>query len=541
MQNTLPFERSYWVIPGQLMAGEYPAAPDETESFRKLDGLIRAVIKTVINLTEEHERNYDGIPLYDYAPYLANHGIEVHRKAIRDVSVPAKDEMDAIIELIDRSLKDNKPVYFHCWGGVWRTGTVLGCYLLHKKMATKENVFEHINYLKRTTSISNRQSPETEEQRDFVLSYKQMYEKLPIENFIGCMVGGAVGDALGAPVEFNSINAIREVYGENGIEDYVEFPGNTGEFTDDTQMVLFTAEGLLRTIHRETQKGIGGALLLIMHHSYLRWLHTQNISVNRENIRGGVYDIEKGWLLKQKILYKRRAPGNTIVSALSSGHRGEMDKPINDSKGCGTVMKIAPVGLILYGQNKDAFNTGCEISAITHGHPSGYLSAGFLASVIADITIGLSLMSSIKNALAILRTWKGYEETHRAVEKALEQYRQTKHEKDKITPEDVEQLGGAWVAEEALAISLYASLIYENDFEKGVLLAVNHSGDSDSTGSITGNILGLINGYESIPLKWRRNLVGQEIVKEVAEDIFLQVKGNTFEMDEEWWEKYPGY
>ena len=541
MQNNLPFERSYWVIPGQLMAGEYPAAPDETESFRKLDGLIRAGIKTVINLTEGHECNHNGIPLYDYAPFLTNHGIEVHRKPIRDVSVPAKDEMDVIIELIDRSLKDNKPVYFHCWGGVGRTGTVLGCYLLHKNMADKENVFDRINYLKRTTSISNRQSPETEEQRDFVLSYKQMYEKLPIENFTGCMVGGAVGDALGASVEFNSINAIRKIYGKNGIEDYVEFPGNTGEFTDDTQMALFTAEGLLRTIHRETQKGIGGALLQIMHHSYLRWLHTQSISVNRENIRGGVYDIEKGWLLKQKILYKRRAPGTTIVSALSSGHRGEIDKPINDSKGCGTVMKVAPVGLIFYGRNKEAFKTGCEISAITHGHPSGYLSAGFLASVIADITIGLSLMSSIKNALAILRTWKGYEETHRAVENALKLYEQTKNHKDKITPEDVEQLGGAWVAEEALAIGLYTSLIYENDFEKGVLLAVNHSGDSDSTGSITGNILGLINGYESIPLKWRRNLVGQEIVKEVAEDIFLQVKGNTFEMDEEWWEKYPGY
>jgi ADP-ribosylglycohydrolase len=368
-----------------------------------------------------------------------------------------------------------------------------------------------------------------------------MNEKLPVENFTGCLVGGAVGDALGAPIEFNSISAIRAIYGEQGIVDFVEFPGNTGEFTDDTQMALFTAEGLLRAIHRETQKGIGGALLAIMHHSYLRWLHTQGISVNKGNIPDGVYDIEKGWLLQQSILFKQRAPGTTIVSALSSGHRGEIEKPINNSKGCGTVMKIAPVGLIFYGHNKAAFKTGCEISAITHGHPSGYLSAGFLASVIADITKGLSLMMSIKNALAILRTWKDHEETTRAVEQALKLFRKTNNQKDKITPELVEQLGGGWVAEEALAISLYASLIYENDFEKGVLLAVNQSGDSDSTGSITGNILGLINGYESIPVKWRKNLVGQEIVKQIGEDLFIQVKGNTFEMDDEWWEKYPGY
>jgi ADP-ribosylglycohydrolase len=77
--------------------------------------------------------------------------------------------------------------------------------------------------------------------------------------------------------------------------------------------------------------------------------------------------------------------------------------------------------------------------------------------------------------------------------------------------------------------------------KRGVLLAVNHSGDSDSNGSITGNILGLINGYESIPLKWRLNLVGQEIVKQVGEDLFIRVKGNTFDMDDDWWEKYPGY
>lgn len=90
MEKTIPFERSYWVIPGQLMAGEYPAAPDDTESHNKLDGLIRAGIKTVINLTEEHERNQYGIPLLNYAPYLTSHGVEVHRKPIRDVSVPVK-------------------------------------------------------------------------------------------------------------------------------------------------------------------------------------------------------------------------------------------------------------------------------------------------------------------------------------------------------------------------------------------------------------------------------------------------------------------
>jgi protein-tyrosine phosphatase len=172
MEKILPFERSYWIIPGKLLAGEYPAAPNLIESNQKLEGLVRVGIKTVINLTEENEQNRNGIKLFDYDSYLTLSEIEVHRKSIKDVSIPTKDRMDDIIELIDNELNEDKPVYFHCWGGVGRTGTVLGCYLLHCKMANKGNVFDFINYLKRTSSINHRQSPETEEQRDFVLNYK---------------------------------------------------------------------------------------------------------------------------------------------------------------------------------------------------------------------------------------------------------------------------------------------------------------------------------------------------------------------------------
>lgn len=541
MKNIIPFERTYWIIPGKLLAGEYPASANLEESYRKLDGLYHAGIKAVINLTEENESNQHGIPLFNYENYLTRLGIKVFRKPIKDVSTPAKDEMDDIIELIDKCLKGNQPVYFHCWGGVGRTGTVLGCYLLQHNMANRDNVFDFIDYLKRSTSISKRSSPETREQKDFVVNYRRTGEKLPQKNYIGCLVGGAIGDALGAPVEFNSIASIRSSYGNDGVRDYVEYQDGFGEFTDDTQMTLFTAEGLLRTIHREVIKGIGGALLPITHHSYLRWLHTQGIQVLSENIPSGVYDIEKGWLLKQRILYKQRAPGNTIVSALRSGHCGKVDKPINDSKGCGTVMKIAPVGLIFHGNNKEAFKTGCEISAITHGHPSGYLSAGFLASVIADVANGLSLLQSIRNALAILMEWNDYEETFSAVEKAINLFQQTKGRPMDVSAAEVEQLGGGWVAEEALSISLYASLIHENDFERGVILAINHSGDSDSTGSVTGNILGLINGYDRIPLRWKEKLRGEEIVRQMAEDIFIQVKGDSYHLDDEWNEKYPGY
>ncbi len=171
IKNILPFERSYWIIPGKLLVGEYPSSVSEEERIEKLDGLIDVGIKTVINLTEDGEKNSKGIELYDYSLQFKSAGIEVHRKPIKDMSVPTNEEMDEILHLVENCLAQNNPVYFHCWGGVGRTGTVLGCYLLKSKMATIVNVFDYINYLKRTTSINNRLSPETKEQMDFVRNY----------------------------------------------------------------------------------------------------------------------------------------------------------------------------------------------------------------------------------------------------------------------------------------------------------------------------------------------------------------------------------
>ena len=364
--------------------------------------------------------------------------------------------------------------------------------------------------------------------------------EISLDKYTGCLIGGAIGDALGAPIEFMDLKTIKSTYGQKGIQGYVEFPNGFGEFTDDTQMTLFTAEGLLRAYHRFVLKGIGGALNAIVHHSYLRWLHTQGVPIEKDNISQGVYDIEKGWLIKEKALFKKRAPGITCMKALSSGISGTIDKPINESKGCGTIMRVAPVGLFYDQNSKQAFKIACELSAITHGHATGYLSAGFFASIISDLAKGLNLSDSIENSIEVLKEWKHHEETLNAVLKCKELYKQTKNNK-KHDFETIEKLGEGWIAEEALSISLYCSLLYEHDFKNGVLYSVNHSGDCDSTGSITGNILGLINGEFSIPINWIEKLRYSSIVFKVAEDLHTKIKGNSVESDNEWWEKYPGF
>uniref|UniRef100_A0A6S6M922 ADP-ribosylglycohydrolase n=1 Tax=Citrifermentans bremense TaxID=60035 RepID=A0A6S6M922_9BACT len=103
-------------------------------------------------------------------------------------------------------------------------------------------------------------------------------------------------------------------------------------------------------------------------------------------------------------------------------------------------------------------------------------------------------------------------------------------------PETVEKLGGGWVGEEALAISIYCSLVAKEDFARGVLLAVNHSGDSDSTGAITGNILGALLGSQQLPLKWLNQLELRDVIERVATDLFI-----GFSPQRQWTDSYPGY
>lgn len=356
------------------------------------------------------------------------------------------------------------------------------------------------------------------------------------DRYLGCILGGAIGDALGAPIEFLSYEAIIDKFGKNGVQTYVEHPKGKGEFTDDTQMLLFTAEGLLRAWHRSVLKGIGGVQTQITYYSYLRWLVTQGFKVPKsENLFG----FEEGWLIKRQELYKQRYPGNSCLSALQSGKMGTPENPINDSKGCGTVMRIAPAGLVFNHDREVAFEEGVKLSAITHGHPSGYLSGRLLSSIIADLSNGIDLELSISNGLEILKKWKNHEEVYQKVKLASDIHRRYLN-KD-ITNLEIKMIGEGWVAEEALAISLLCALHYPNDFRKAVTVSINHSGDSDSTGAITGNLVGLIVGQNKIPNEWRDNLLYKDIVEEIGTDLSIGCKSNTYDVDEEWHSKYPGY
>ncbi|MBI6115997.1 ADP-ribosylglycohydrolase family protein [Salegentibacter maritimus] len=352
-----------------------------------------------------------------------------------------------------------------------------------------------------------------------------------ISNYTGCLLGGAVGDALGAPTEFMSLYSILEQYGPEGVTNYIEFADGHGEITDDTQMLLFTAEGLLRSFQRANIRGIGGAYQLICHHSYLRWLYTQQDWHSDNALKEISLD---GWMIKQEGLHQRRAPGNTCLSALKSGKSGTMEEPINNSKGCGGIMRIAPVGL-LFNEARDAFKIGCELAAMTHGHPTGHLSSGVFAAIISYLNAGFDLPNAISNAVTILKDYPGHEETLRAIHKALKLAEISDPSFQKI-----KNLGEGWIAEEALSISLYCALSYPGNFKKAVILAINHSGDTDSTGALTGNLLGLTLGEEKIPSKWIENLELSGLIKTTGVDLYKEATSKSRGLySPEWQKKYP--
>ncbi|MFE7931614.1 ADP-ribosylglycohydrolase family protein [Streptomyces sp. NPDC057456] len=328
----------------------------------------------------------------------------------------------------------------------------------------------------------------------------------------GCLLGGALGDALGYAVEFSSLDQIRAAHGPRGLTRLVpDGEGVIGRVSDDTQMTLFTVEGLRTAARRARLKGIDGAETALVRQAYGRWLETQQRPGPAEGVGG---------LLAERWLYARRAPGNACLSGLAQSHVPDpwaelsgAPGPVNPgSKGCGTVMRSAPFGLA-HPSAGIAFGMAARCAQTTHGHPTGYYAAGALAAIVAYLTRGESVEGATLRALRLLGRHPGHEETSAALNQALD----LAAERDP-SPEKVERLGAGWVAEEALAIAVYAALATHR-VEDALLLSVNHSGDSDSTGSVCGNILGALHGDVGLPHEWLEQVEGRAVIAALADDL----------------------
>lgn len=338
------------------------------------------------------------------------------------------------------------------------------------------------------------------------------------DKILACLYAGALGDALGYAVEFNSYDEIRRRFGEDGIRE-LELTDGKAVVSDDTQMTLFTAEGLGLGFNRAREKGTASPAEQYVYQAYLCWLRTQ----------GGKASslwANDSRLLKRPELNVRRAPGLTCLSALGSGKMGTIESPLNNSKGCGGVMRTAPCGFVREKNGTPAFGSPLEIgagsAAITHGHPLGWIPAGMLSDMIDRCLYGNygSLTDIVLDSLAAAKELYGEYEDFALLEDLIlravslaEKNRKEGADSPKEDHDAICTLGEGWVGEEALAIAVYAALRWDHDMKKCLCAAVNHSGDSDSTGAIAGNILGAYLGLPAVPAEWVSSL---ELADEMA-------------------------
>jgi ADP-ribosylglycohydrolase len=304
------------------------------------------------------------------------------------------------------------------------------------------------------------------------------------DRILGCLIGGAVGDALGYQVEFDSWPRIEREWGPAGVTEL-----RRNRVSDDTQMTLFTAEGLIEAAEGDEVASVRRA--------YLRWYDTQTKPMPPAGSRG---------LSAEPWLYMRRSPGNACLSGLAKG--GE--RGVNpDSKGCGTVMRSAPFGL-LERSPAEAYDLAHACSALTHGHPTAGAAAGALAMTTAHLLAGASVHKAVSRTMLHLRQTLDRSETADALQGAFELAGNVPPAPNSCAP-----LGEGWVAEEALAIAVYC-LLGTEDVRTALVAAVSHGGDSDSTGAIAGNLLGAAYGYDALPAEWAARIEGHATMAGLA-------------------------
>jgi len=305
-----------------------------------------------------------------------------------------------------------------------------------------------------------------------------------MEQVLGMMYGLALGDALGAPVEFWEMKGIRERYGPNGIQ---ELP-TPALFTDDTQMTLAVAEALVTAGHEDL-----GAIMAAMSQNFVAWLHSP------EN---------------------NRSPGGACLYGARQLEAGmpwwKSGKP--NSKGCGAAMRVAPIGY-LYQHDLPKLRRVAAASALcTHHHPTvqvGAVAAAFLVKLALDRLPPEDMLPTLE-----LETHGQAQDFDQALARLDEALRMTSPDAA------LAHIGEGWVAEEAVMMAFYCFLQSPDDFLATIRRGANIQGDSDSIASIAGGISGAYLGLRALPRDWVARIEKSAYLADLARRL-ATVKGRS--------------
>ena len=485
-----PDPNTYWVIEGRFLAGEYPGARAPAEAREKIAAFLAAGITTFIDLTEPHE-------LAPYQPLLSGTGVEHRRFPIRDGSVPADArQMQEILDAIERALAAGRNVYLHCWGGIGRTGTTVGCWLQRRGRSPDAALAELARFWGTVAKRPRRpQSPETSEQVEWVRRWPERLAALPPDappatagsqtRYRGCLLGLAAGDALGTTLEFKrrgTFTPLTDMVGGG------PFGLDAGQWTDDTSMALCLAESLLEC---------GGFDARDQMQRYVRWWQEGYLSST-----GTCFDI-----------------GNTVSGALrrflnEEGQAGQ-GNPFAGSTdphtaGNGSLMRLAPVPLFFAPAGaKEAIARAGESSRTTHGAAAAVDGCRYLAALILGALAGAAKEELLRPGFAPAGAedlWQNHPLTEPVAAVAAGSFR----------TKPPSQIRGTGYVVDSLEAALWA-FDRSTSFEAGALLAVNLGDDADTTGAVYGQLAGAFYGEAAIPARWLGILCQRGFITEVAD------------------------
>jgi ADP-ribosylglycohydrolase len=457
-----------------VWAGAYPSTyPRSAEGTKAtLDWLVAQRVGVIIDLTTPDDK------LPEYCDLVTAHApsITYLRFPIRDISIPSEPLMLAILDAMSAAVAAGKRVYVHCWGGVGRTGTVIGCWYV-RHGATGDEALARI---KSVRDGIERESPETEEQRAFVKAWREPSPRLALamqtlrDRYRGAMIGMAVGDAIGTTIEFSPART-KFVYDMVG-GGVFQLP--VGAWTDDTSMALCLAESLILQQQFDAVDQM---------RRYTWWNDRGYFSSTDSCFDIGV--------TTSQALYQFRRDGNPYA--------GSTDER---SAGNGSLMRLAPIPLMYGYDDALCVQYARDSSRTTHGAPQAVDACEVYALLIAGALRGMNhaqLCAEPTYAPLTKHSW------HPAVAPVVAgSYRHRQ-------PPEI--IGDGYVVN-SLEASLWA--IYHNStFADAILAGVNLGQDADTTGAVVGQLAGALYGESAIPVRWRKRLVKYDVIAWRADEL----------------------
>ncbi len=327
----------------------------------------------------------------------------------------------------------------------------------------------------------------------------------------GALLGGALGDALGAPVASLTLEKIRAEHGAEGVTAFAPVYDRRGAVTAATQLTLFTVDGLIRAqVRRDTGAWHPPTDL---NRAYRRWAITQRDWGPDER------RTEDGWLAREEWLYARRGPARACLLGFGDERLGTLEAPQNpQEQGAEAAVRSAPFGLLVGWEPQLVMQLAMECAVQSHGHPVAYLAAGAHALLVHTLARGETLDAAVQRTLALLSARPGHEPVTDALQHALGAVRQGLPSASRV-----EELAADGAAEGTLAAAVYCALVGD-DIRHGLCLAVNQGVvDSAQCGALAGALLGALHGETALPPAWVAEIEGRATLLEMADDFAMEM------------------